>query len=52
VSENEVEGCFANARQDKKGCLAGQRKGAWQEGARDFFEKALGLKFGLTIILA
>jgi hypothetical protein len=31
---------------------AGQRKDAWQEGARDFFEKALGLKFGLAIIFA
>jgi len=40
------------ARQDKKGCSAGQRKGAWQEGARDIFEKALGLRFGLTVILA
>jgi hypothetical protein len=35
----------------KKRCSAGQRKDAWQEGARDFFEKALKLKFELAIIL-
>jgi len=47
------------ARQDKKRRSAGQKralgrikKGAWQEGARDFFETAFELKFGLAIIFA
>jgi hypothetical protein len=38
-------------------CLAGQKgalgrikKGACQDGVRDFFETARGLKFGLAII--
>ena len=54
VAPNEARGAHGGASlslgRTKKGCSAGQRKDAWQEGARDFFETALGLKFGLAII--
>jgi hypothetical protein len=40
------------ARQDKKGRSAGQKKDARQDGVRDFFETALGIKFRLAIIFA
>jgi len=36
----------------KKDVRQGKERALGRKGARDFFEKALGLKFGLTIILA
>jgi len=49
---NEVRDARLTLGRTKEGLLGRIKKVAWQEGARDFFETAFELKFGLAIIFA